>query len=402
MSTLSFLLFLTCSTQAQNLTGIWRGYFSSASAVYGEGVRETYKYEIQLSQQANNSLKGVTYSYKTTIFYGKAEISGIYTPTAKNLILKETRLVDLKIADKSEPCLMTCYLDYVRIGKLEALEGNFISINAKDKSDCGSGKVYLERVNTSDFKKEDFLTKKKTGDTVKLLSKINSPATDSRKSLLPPVSPNAKTGSDNLRKSPPVVSSRPAAGKIPQSNNVPAPGTKAQVTETGGKRKSTAKTDKGQPNTTQPPEPTAVVVPKKEESTVRSPQTDLKKIPTPRVLLERENNLVRTINTPEENILIELYDNGTIDNDTISVYHNNELVISEGRLSYSPLSVKIRCSKTDSRHEITVVANNLGEIPPNTALMVIKAGKERYEIFLASNETRNAKVVINYVPKTTN
>ncbi len=36
---------------------------------------------------------------------------------------------------------------------------------------------------------------------------------------------------------------------------------------------------------------------------------------------------------------------------------------------------------------------------PNTALMVITAGKERYEVFLSSDEQRNAKVIINYVPK---
>jgi hypothetical protein len=31
--------------------------------------------------------------------------------------------------------------------------------------------------------------------------------------------------------------------------------------------------------------------------------------------------------------------------------------------------------------------------------MVITAGKKRYEVFLASNEEKNAKVVIRYLPK---
>ena len=121
--------------------------------------------------------------------------------------------------------------------------------------------------------------------------------------------------------------------------------------------------------------------------------------PIPKVLVERENNLVKTITTSEENIQIELYDNGTIDNDTITVYHNNEMVVSNKRLSYQPIIIKIKCSKSNNRHELIVVAENLGDIPPNTALMVIKAGKDRYEVFLASNEQRNAKVIINYVPK---
>jgi len=160
--TLFFLLLISFSANAQKITGIWRGYFSSSGGLYREGAKEeTYKYEIQLNQQSNNSVKGVTYSYKSTIFYGKAELNGIYTPASKSIIIKETRLVDLKIGDKSEPCLMTCYLDYTKIGKLEVLEGTFISTNVKDKGDCGSGKVYLERVTASDFKPEEFLLKKK-------------------------------------------------------------------------------------------------------------------------------------------------------------------------------------------------------------------------------------------------
>ena len=56
---------------------------------------------------------------------------------------------------------MTCYLDYVKIGKLEVLQGTFISSNAKNKKDCGNGKVYLERVSKSDFELEDFLANPK-------------------------------------------------------------------------------------------------------------------------------------------------------------------------------------------------------------------------------------------------
>lgn len=400
ISTLSFLLLISFSAQSQKLTGIWRGYFSSPNGPYRE---ETYKYEIQIAQQANNSLKGVTYSYKTTVFYGKAELSGIYTSASKSVILKETRLVDLKISDKSEPCLMTCYLDYTKIGKLEVLEGNFISINAKDKGDCGSGKVYLERVQTSDFKKEDFLLKKNPGDTTRTLSSLTNarktPATtnlknnDNTKSKAGVSEPPAKTTSPApAAKKPAVVQKKTVVpGKAIATAQAPVKGNiKTPVKEEKSKEGNASSNVKAQAD------PAA---PKKEEATVQTPQPEIRKIPVPKVLLERENNLVRTINTSEDNILIELYDNGTIDNDTVSVYHNNELVIKDGKLSYSPLSVKIKCTRAENRHEIVLVAENLGDIPPNSALMVVKAGKERYEIFLYSNETRNAKVVINYIPK---
>ena len=139
---------------------------------------------------------------------------------------------------------------------------------------------------------------------------------------------------------------------------------------------------------------------KKDSAAIVKDEHPVRKVPVPKVLLERENNLVKTIITDEENIQIDFYDNGIIDNDTISVYHNNVLVASNGRLTYTPITIKIKCSKIDNIHEIIVVAENLGEIPPNTALMVITAGgRKRYEVFLASTEQRNAKVVIEYRPK---
>ena len=99
------------------------------------------------------------------------------------------------------------------------------------------------------------------------------------------------------------------------------------------------------------------------------------------------------------NIQIELFDNGTIDHDSISVFDNNKQVIKNGELSYKPIKLKIKFSTEDNKHELIMVAENLGEIPPNTALMVITAGKQRYEIFLTSTEEKNAKVVIEYTPK---
>ena len=363
---------------AQKVTGIWRGYFSSSSGVYREGVREEmYKYEIQIVQLSNNGIKGVTFSYKSTIFYGKATLQGIYNVKSKTLLLKETELVDLKVGDKSEPCLMTCYLDYSKIGKLEVFQGTFISTNVKDKGDCGSGKVYLEKVPVSDFTKEDFLKKPKK-DT----------------SIIKSAPKESKIVKDTVAKK--VTNTKPFTTSKPPVINNPLTTIKPKTTD-----------------------PKPAIIPKKQdeipqqniilkqEEIIQQPtkppldveEQPKRNTPVPKVLLDRENNLVKTIITEEENIQIDLFDNGTIDNDTISVYHNNILVIKKGRLSYSPISFSINNTITDNIHELVIVADNLGEIPPNTALMVITAGKKRYEIFLASNETRNAKLVIQYVPK---
>lgn len=113
----------------------------------------------------------------------------------------------------------------------------------------------------------------------------------------------------------------------------------------------------------------------------------------PLVLTTRTNTLIKQIETEAGEITIDLYDNGEIDNDTVSIYHNNTLIVSRARLSERAITFKIPVNANNPRHEVIMVAENLGSIPPNTSLMIITAGKERYEVRISSNEQKNAKVV---------
>ncbi|MEJ0101053.1 MAG: hypothetical protein WDO19_00220 [Bacteroidota bacterium] len=110
----------------------------------------------------------------------------------------------------------------------------------------------------------------------------------------------------------------------------------------------------------------------------------------------RENNLVQTITTEAQNVTLKIYDNGEIDDDTISVYLDKKLVLSKQRLSASPLIVNIKMTEDDDVHELVMVADNLGRIPPNTSLMIVTAGDKRYEVRITSNEQRNAVVRFVY------
>lgn len=366
-----------CFLSAQQLTGIWRGYFSSNVSVMGDVARdESYKFEIQMLQE-NNSLRGVSYSYKTTVFFGKAEFTGVYTPGRKTLILRENKLTDLKISTESEACLMTCYLDYSSIGKMQFLEGTFYAVNIKSKTDCGSGKIHLEKVKESEFKKEDFLlsgnTKKNTAvPPAKNPGSVPLAANAGKTPVKTPGGSNAGSGTGS-KVSPPVSNPTQQTAESPSSKSRE----EESVKSSGGGSSATANNPK---------------------NTVS--EQPIKKESVPRVLVDRENDLVKTIVTDKQDIRIDLYDNGTIDNDTISVYHNNRLVVRSQRLNFTPISFTIHSEPGETHHEIVVVADNLGDIPPNTALMVVTSGgKERVEIFLASSEKKNAKVVIDYQPK---
>ena len=47
-------------------------------------------------------------------------------------------------------------------------------------------------------------------------------------------------------------------------------------------------------------------------------------------------------------------------------------------------------------YELMMYAENLGRIPPNTSLMIVTAGKKRYEMRISSNEQKNAVVRFRY------
>lgn len=118
-------------------------------------------------------------------------------------------------------------------------------------------------------------------------------------------------------------------------------------------------------------------------------------IPPPAVLVNRANPLVKRIETDPGNIRIDLYDNGEIDGDTISIYHNNKLIVSRAKLSQQPISFNIKVDYDNPLHEIIMVAENLGSIPPNTSVMIVRAGDIKHEVFISSSEQKNAKVVFS-------
>jgi len=118
--------------------------------------------------------------------------------------------------------------------------------------------------------------------------------------------------------------------------------------------------------------------------------------PTPPTqLTSRTNSLVKRIETEAGEIRIDLYDNGEIDGDTVSIYHNNVLLMANSRLSQKPLTVRIAVDKDHPHHELIMVAENLGSIPPNTSLMIITTGSKRYQAFISSTEQKNAKVILD-------
>ncbi|MBL7724904.1 MAG: hypothetical protein JNK27_12185 [Chitinophagaceae bacterium] len=116
----------------------------------------------------------------------------------------------------------------------------------------------------------------------------------------------------------------------------------------------------------------------------------------PPSLTKRKAELVKEIKVDTGTIKIDFYDNGQIDGDTISVYVNNMPVVSNRMLKTQPVSLTVRIDPLRPLQEVIMVGENLGSIPPNTALMIITAGAKRYQLYLTSDEQKNAMVRFIY------
>lgn len=109
---------------------------------------------------------------------------------------------------------------------------------------------------------------------------------------------------------------------------------------------------------------------------------------------ERENFIAEEIEVDADSVLVDFYDNGEVDGDSISVFYNNQLLAFNRRLSTKAIHFSLRLDSTKVFNDLTMFADNLGSLPPNTALMIVYDGKKRYEVRLSSNLQKNATVRI--------
>ncbi|MER3470412.1 MAG: hypothetical protein C4330_03535 [Chitinophagaceae bacterium] len=92
---------------------------------------------------------------------------------------------------------------------------------------------------------------------------------------------------------------------------------------------------------------------------------------------------------------LDFYDNDIIDGDSISVTVNNNVVVSHQLLSVKPVTVYAKVDLEHPEQEITMIAENMGSIPPNTALLIVTAGKNRYKLYLESTDKKVRRYVLS-------
>lgn len=361
----------------QDLTGKWRGYFTPSSELDGKIVT----YEIVIKENPDHSLTAKTYSKISNNFTANALATGTHSENTQLVSITETRFDKKKLVGNFEACLMNNFLSYRNLRGYEILEGTYTATNEITGKDCGGGKVYLE----------------KEGPIVK---EFNAKTAVPKNSALKMIEKEIKPSS---LKQPTVV--KEVLAKTNQRNKTQHTATKSNTIQTNSIQNSSIQSSTNQASSFQTsaapastvvntlPENTKATTVNETSANANTNATKSSGQILPWVLVGRENKLLKQVTVNSPTISIDLYDNGTIDNDTIMIFDNKVLVLENKRLSYKATHIDVNFNKENNRHEIIIVAHNLGTVPPNTALMVVKDGTSRQEIYITSTLSVNAMII---------
>lgn len=111
------------------------------------------------------------------------------------------------------------------------------------------------------------------------------------------------------------------------------------------------------------------------------------------LITTRATEVIQTLTIAEDSVVLSLYDNGEIDGDVVSVFLNNEKIIENITLKASAYKKTIYF-KPGETVQLTLFAENLGSVPPNTGLLVVYSGDKRYQVFFTSTLNKSSVVLL--------
>jgi hypothetical protein len=94
-----------------------------------------------------------------------------------------------------------------------------------------------------------------------------------------------------------------------------------------------------------------------------------------------------------DSLLLTLYDNGEVDGDTVTVLMNGNIIFSKVGLTTKANSKTIYIASNMDSVKLVMYAESLGEIPPNTGLMVVTDGEKRYDVRFSADLKTNSAIV---------
>ncbi|MBK7307160.1 MAG: hypothetical protein IPI88_09010 [Chitinophagaceae bacterium] len=361
---LCFALFFCTASFSQSapvdMTGLWTGL------MFNDTTEMNYRYEIAISEK-----KGKLIGYSQTFFI----LDGIeyYGVKKLKITIDGDKVItqDLKLLENNYPIKPPKGVYVVNVLNFEwkkdvmMLSGMFETNRTREYAPA-TGYVHIER-------KIDV----KQSPLVKQLEKMGLM---SELSFVPAEKPNEATAAimpktDVTEKEQPAVKAKPVEKEKPAEVKVVK--TKPVKEKNVTKAKEVTETKE------------AIV--KKEPETKTAPEVKQKQAAAD--INSRVIETIQSVNYSSDSLVISLYDNGEVDGDTVSVLMNGNVIMPMVGLTTNAVRKTINTKDITDSIQIVMYAENLGTLPPNTGLLIVYDGKERYEIRFSGDLKRNAAIV---------
>ena len=324
-----------------DFNGQWKGGFDEGG--FGvPGFDDDIKYVLELNTDGSH-VSGYSYTYfheGVNRYYTICRLTGTLNRQTNDLVVTEIERTKYNTPPDFQNCFQTHRLHYERDSGMEILRGTWIPAPNQGRG-CGSGTTVLSR---------------RVVDPLPIGYMPHKSKPVAKAPARKPVHKNA-TASAPKKTNPPVAKST-----VPK---------KSTLQKTEGVQSMVTKKDFS-------------------NSTVEKPETIS---PAVKGFESRRKDIVKTITIDQPTFKLDFYDNGEIDGDSISVFYNGKMVLSHQRLSDKPISLTLSIDKNAPENIVTMYADNLGSIPPNTALMVVTDGAKRYEVRIESDTEKSGSVV---------
>lgn len=96
-----------------------------------------------------------------------------------------------------------------------------------------------------------------------------------------------------------------------------------------------------------------------------------------------------------DSLVLNVYDNGTIDGDTVSIALNGKIIADKIGLTAKAFKITIPAGiKPGDSLVLLMHAESLGLIPPNSGLLIIEDGTTRHEIRFAGDLQKSSAIVL--------
>ncbi len=300
----------------------------------------------------------------------KAKIDSDKIDKVKNEATKEKGLAKTK-APKS-------------VGSKEAIVNNSL-VTASTKSNKNQTEQILpikDTATTVDSRKKNPIKEiESANEHIQVENKaINSSKIDSQ--ALAKARINAKTDSTKIDQ----AKNEATKGKGMAKTKVPKPDVVKESVVNNNDLLSNNKNGKPVSNTI----PTTALVTTLTTSTKNQIEQPLPIKDTVPIVETRLKNYIREIDIDNENIRVEIYDNGTIDYDSVSLYLNGKEVMAKSMLNHRSIKLNLHLDPNKEFNELSMFAENLGMTPPNTAALIVRDGQKEYQLLLQSDFSKSA------------